>query len=219
MLDQRISGIYAITPDLTDTQKLVLLTQQAITGGVKLVQYRNKTADRILRLEQATLLFQLCQKFNIPLIINDDLDLVIKIGADGVHLGAEDITVTEARYRLGPEKIIGASCYNQISIAIEAETLGADYAAFGAFFISNTKPFAVAASKNLLYQAKQCLQIPVVAIGGITSENIVELVYRGADAVAVSRFLFNSVNTQSEAKKLSCIFERTKYSTNHLNET
>lgn len=218
MSHPRISGIYAITPDLTDTTNLVMLTQQALTGGVQLVQYRNKTADNILKLEQATLLSYLCQKFNTPLIINDDLDLAIKVDADGVHLGMEDITVTEARRRLGPGKIIGASCYNQLRYAIEAENHGADYAAFGAFFVSITKPGAVSASISLLCKAKQYLQIPVVAIGGIDSENIAELIYKGADAVAVSRSLFNSVNTQFEAKKLSCIFKQTKYSTNHLNE-
>jgi thiamine-phosphate pyrophosphorylase len=218
MSHPRISGIYAITPDLTDTTNLVMLTQQALTGGVQLVQYRNKTADNILKLEQATLLSYLCQKFNTPLIINDDLDLAIKVDADGVHLGMEDITVTEARRRLGPGKIIGASCYSQLRYAIEAENHGADYAAFGAFFVSITKPDAVSASISLLCKAKQYLQIPVVAIGGIDSENIAELIYKGADAVAVSRSLFNSANTQFEAKRLSCIFKQIKYSTNHLNE-
>ena len=214
----RISGIYAITPDLIDTTNLVKLTQQALSGGVQLVQYRNKTADNALKLEQATLLSYLCHEFNTPLIINDDLDLAIKVGADGVHLGIEDITVAEARRRLGPGKIIGASCYNKLKYAIEAEDHGADYAAFGAFFVSITKPDVVSASINLLYEAKQYLQIPVVAIGGIDSENIVELIYKGADAVAVSRSIFNSANTQFEAKKLSCIFKQTEYSINHLNE-
>ena len=218
MSHPRISGIYAITPDLTDTTNLVMLTQQVLTGGVQLVQYRNKTADNILKLEQATLLSYLCQKFNTPLIINDDLDLAIKVDADGVHLGMHDITVTEARRRLGPGKIIGASCYNQLRYAIEAENQGADYAAFGAFFVSITKPGAVSASISLLCKAKQYLQIPIVAIGGIDSENIAELIYKGADAVAVSRSLFNSTNTQFEAKRLSCIFKQTKYSANHLNE-
>jgi len=115
----RISGIYAITPDLIDTTNLVMLTQQALIGGVQLIQYRNKVADNTLKLEQATLLSNLCHEFNIPLIINDDLDLAIKVGADGVHLGIEDITVAEARRRLGPEKIIGASCYNKFRYAIE----------------------------------------------------------------------------------------------------
>lgn len=214
----RISGIYAITPDSIDTTNLIMLTQQALTGGVQWVQYRNKTAGKTLKLEQATLLSNLCQKFNATLIINDDLDLAIKVGAAGVHLGIEDITVDEARCRLGPGKIIGASCYNQLRYAIKAENHGADYAAFGAFFVSITKPNAVSAPINLLCQAKQNLQIPVVAIGGIDSENIADLTYKGADAVAVSKSLFNSVNTQSEAKKLVRIFKHTKYSINHLNE-
>ena len=204
----RISGIYAITPDLIDTTNLVMLTQQALIGGVQLIQYRNKVADNTLKLEQATLLSNLCHEFNTPLIINDDLDLASKVGADGVHLGIEDITVAEARRRLGPEKIIGASCYNKFRYAIEAENNGADYVAFGAFYISSTKPGAVSAPINLLCKAKQCLQIPVVAIGGINSENIVELIYKGADAVAVSRSIFNSINIQLETKKLSCIFKR-----------
>jgi thiamine-phosphate pyrophosphorylase len=214
----RISGIYAITPDLIDTTNLVMLTRQALTSGVQLVQYRNKIANNTVKLEQATLLSNLCHEFNTPLIINDDLDLAIRVGADGVHLGIEDITVVEARRRLGPEKIIGASCYNQLRYAIEAENYGADYVAFGAFYASSTKPGAVSAPISLLCQAKQHLQISVVAIGGIDSENIVELICKGADAVAVSRSIFNSISTQLETKKLSCIFKQTKYSINHLNE-
>ncbi len=204
----RISGIYAITPDLIDTTNLVMLAQQALIGGVQLIQYRNKIADNTLKLEQAILLSNLCHEFNTPLIINDDLDLAIEVGADGVHLGVEDITVVEARRKLGPGKIIGASCYNKLRYAIEAEKHGADYVAFGAFNTSSTKPGAVSAPINLLCKAKQCLQIPVVAIGGIDSENIAELIYKGADAVAVSRSIFNSINIQLETKKLSCIFER-----------
>ena len=206
MSNPRISGIYAITPDLIDTTNLVMLTQQVLISGVQLIQYRNKIADNALKLEQAALLSTLCHEFNTPLIINDDLDLAIKVGADGVHLGIEDITVVEARRRLGPGKIIGASCYNKLRYAIEAENHGADYVAFGSFYISSTKSGAVSAPISLLCKAKQRLQIPVVAIGGIDSENIVELIYKGADAVAVSRSIFNSINIQLETKKLSCIF-------------
>ena len=218
MSHPKISGIYAITPDLIDTTNLVMLTQQVLISGVQLIQYRNKIADNALKLEQAALLSTLCHEFNTPLIINDDLDLAIKVGADGVHLGAEDITVVEARRRLGPGKIIGASCYNKLRYAIEAENYGADYVAFGSFYISSTKPGAVSAPISLLHKAKQCLQIPVVAIGGVDSENIVELAYKGADAVAISSSIFNSINIQLETKKLSCIFKQTKYSINNLNE-
>ncbi|MBL79972.1 MAG: thiamine phosphate synthase [Nitrosomonadaceae bacterium] len=215
MLDGRVSGIYAITPDLVDTANLAILIQQALVGGVSLVQYRNKIASNALKLEQATLLSYLCHKFNTPLIINDDIDLAIKVGADGVHLGVEDVAVSEARNKLGPEKIIGASCYNQVRYAIEAESQGANYVAFGAFFTSTTKPDAVITSIDLLCQAKQYLQIPIVAIGGINSGNIEELVHKGADAIAISSSLFKSSNMKIEARKIACIFKKTKLSINN----
>ncbi len=213
-----ISGLYAITPDVIDTANLVTLTQQALTGGVQLIQYRNKAANSVLQLEQAASLVRLCRKFHVPLIINDDLDLAVEVGADGVHLGMEDMAVTEARRRLGPGKIIGASCYNQLKYAVEAEQHGANYVAFGTFFVSITKPGAATVSINLLYQAKQCLHIPIVAIGGITSDNAAELIHQGADAVAVSNSLFSAIDVQSEAKKISCLFKQTKYPSCHFNE-
>jgi len=213
-----ISGLYAITPNEVDTANLVRLTQQALTGGVRSIQYRNKTADSVLQLEQAASLVRLCREFHVPLIINDDLDLAVEVGADGVHLGMEDMAVTEARRRLGPGKIIGASCYNQLRYAVEAERHGANYVAFGTFFVSITKPGAATVSINLLYQAKQHLHIPIVAIGGITSDNAAELIHQGADAVAVSNSLFGAVDVQSEAKKISCLFKQTKYPICHLNE-
>jgi len=213
-----ISGLYAITPNEVDTANLVRLTQQALTGGVRSIQYRNKTADSVLQLEQAASLVRLCREFHVPLIINDDLDLAVEVGADGVHLGMEDMAVTEARRRLGPGKIIGASCYNQLRYAVEAERHGANYVAFGSFFVSITKPGAATVSIDLLYQAKQHLHVPIVAIGGITSDNAAELIHQGADAVAVSNSLFGAVDVQSEAKKISCLFKQTKYSICHLNE-
>ncbi len=213
-----ISGLYAITPNEVDTANLVRLTQQALTGGVRSIQYRNKTADSVLQLEQAASLVRLCREFHVPLIINDDLDLAVEVGADGVHLGMEDMAVTEARRRLGPGKIIGASCYNQLRYAVEAERHGANYVAFGTFFVSITKPGAATVSIDLLYQAKQHLHVPIVAIGGITSDNAAELIHQGADAVAVSNSLFSAVDVQSEAKKISCLFKQTKYPICHLNE-
>ena len=218
MSHPEISGLYAITPDMIDTDNLVTLTQQAFTGGAQLIQYRNKAADSVLQLEQAASLVRLCRKFHVPLIINDDLDLAVEVGADGVHLGMGDMAVTEARRRLGPGKIIGASCYNQLKYAVEAERHGANYVAFGTFFASITKPGAAIVSINLLYQAKQYLHIPIVAIGGITSDNAAELIHQGADAVAVSSSLFDAIDVQSEAKKISCLFKQIKYSSCHFNE-
>lgn len=218
MLQPRIEGLYAITPDVADTADLVALIQQALASGARLVQYRNKTADATLRLEQAQALVNLCRKFKVPLIINDHLDLAIEVGAEGVHVGREDASVTAARRRLGSGKIVGVSCYNRLESAIEAERQGADYVAFGAFFVSATKPGAVTAPIGLLSQAKQKLHVPVVAIGGITPHHAAELIRQGADAIAASNALFGTPGTQSAAENFSRLFTQARYSIHHSYE-
>lgn len=205
----RISGLYAITPDVANTAKLIAMTQQALAGGARLVQYRNKLADDALRLAQASALLQLCRTCNVPLIVNDQVDVAVAIGADGVHLGREDVAITgvaAVRRRLGAGKIIGVSCYNQLGAAIEAEQQGADYVAFGTFFISATKPGAVVAATDLLRQARQKLSIPIVAIGGITPDNAAALTAQGADAVAVINALFGAPDIRAVAEKFSRLF-------------
>jgi thiamine-phosphate pyrophosphorylase len=199
----RISGLYAITPDGIDTKKLLVMTQKALAGGAKLIQYRNKIADAQLRHKQAEKLHHLCREYDVPLIINDHLDLALKIGAEGLHVGHNDISINEARKTLGNTKIIGASCYNRIELAMKAENQGADYVAFGAFFASVTKPDAVAAPLELLCLAKQKLRKPVVAIGGITLLNANLLIERGGDAIAVSDALFGTQDVQSTAQSFS----------------
>ena len=210
-----IDGLYAVTPDVADSANLVTMTQQVLAGGARLVQYRNKTANIALRLEQARLLAHLCRKFNVPFIVNDHPDLAAEVGADGVHLGQEDASVTETRLKLGHGKIIGVSCYDRLELAVEAERQGADYVAFGAFYVSITKPGATAASIDLLRHAKRKLHIPLVAIGGITSNNAAELIHQGANAVAVSNALFGARNIQSAAEKFSQLFKQTSHSFPH----
>ena len=218
MLPPRIEGLYAITPDVVDTADLVVMTQQVLAGGACLVQYRNKTADTALRLEQAQALVNLCQKYNAPLIINDHLDLAAEVDAAGVHVGREDISVTAARRRLGPGKIIGVSCYNRLESAVEAERQGADYVAFGAFFVSATKPGAVTAPIDLLLQAKQKLHVPVVAIGGITPHHAVGLIRQGADAIAASNALFGVPDIQSTAENFFRLFKQIRHPIHHTYE-
>lgn len=201
-----VNGLYAITPDVPDTVKLVTMTQRVLEGGARTVQYRNKIVNIALRLEQARLLAHLCRKFNVPLIVNDHPDLAVEIGAHGVHLGRGDVSITEARRKLGPGKIIGVSCYDRLTLAEEAECQGADYVAFGAFFASITKPGAAAAPIDLLLHAKRKLHIPVVAIGGITATNATKLIGPGADAVAVSNALFGARDIRSAAEKFSRLF-------------
>ena len=201
-----ISGLYAITPDCIETDNLLVITQKALAGGAKLIQYRNKTADARLRHKQAEKLHHLCREHDVPLIINDHLDLALKIGADGLHLGRHDISIGEARRALGNNKIIGASCYNQIELAVKAEDQGADYVAFGAFFASITKPNAVTAQLELLCLAKQKLRKPIVAIGGITLLNANVLIECGSDVIAVSNALFGAQDIQSAAQSFSQLF-------------
>jgi thiamine-phosphate pyrophosphorylase len=182
------------------------MVEAALKGGVAAVQYREKTGDVGLRHEQASELLPLCQRYQAPLIINDDLRLADLTGADGVHLGREDSSLREARLILGPDKIIGASCYQSLAHAQQAQTMDADYVAFGSFYASSTKPHALRAPLQLLRDSAE-LNIPVVAIGGITLENAVQLIEAGADAIAVIAALFDAPDIEMAARELNCLFE------------
>ncbi len=201
-----INGLYAIMPDSTDTANLLAMTEQVLGGDATVVQYRNKIADAALREEQAYLLAQLCRKYQVLFIINDHVDLAIAVNADGVHLGQDDCCISDARKKLGGGKIIGISCYNQLDLAIDAAQQSADYVAFGAFYASSTKPDAVTASTELLYKAKQEMNVPIVTIGGITLTNAAALIDLGADAIAVSNALFGAQDIQLAAKAFSQLF-------------
>jgi thiamine-phosphate pyrophosphorylase len=210
-----ISGLYAITPECADTESLVQQVTQALSGGARLVQYRNKGGDVALRHEQVSELLALCQHFHVPLIINDDIRLADLTGADGVHLGKDDGSVREARLILGPDKIIGVSCYNDLQLALDAEAHGANYVAFGSFFPSPTKPGAATAPLTLLHEAKGSLNIPLVAIGGITADNVTPLIEAGADAVAVISSLFDSPDIGAAASRFAILFEKSIHHTLH----
>jgi len=210
-----IGGLYAITPECADTESLVQRVRQALSGGARLVQYRNKGDDVALRHEQVSELLSLCRHFHVPLVINDDIRLADLTGADGVHLGKDDGGVREARLILGPDKIIGVSCYNDLRRALDAEAHGANYVAFGSFFPSTTKPGAAAAPLSLLREAKHSLNIPVVAIGGITADNVAPLIEAGADAVAVISALFDGDNVGAAARRFAVLFEKPTHPTLH----
>jgi thiamine-phosphate pyrophosphorylase len=204
---KRIYGLYAITPDMADTDELVRRARLAMRGGARVVQYRNKSADVALRLAQTLALKQAAGEFGVTFIINDDAQLALQVGADGVHLGAADGSVAAARALLGAEKIIGVSCYNHILAARQAVAAGADYVAFGAFFASSVKPDAVAADAGLLRQARAELSLPLVAIGGITAQNAAPLIKAGADAVAVISALWGAQDIQAAAREFSMLFD------------
>ncbi len=147
------------------------------------MQYRDKKPIDARLLAKA--LVQLCHQFEVPLIINDDVELALAVGADGVHLGESDGSIQQARVELGGNAIIGVSCYNNIERAVDAQRQGANYVAFGRFFASSTKPLAAPAQLETLTKAKKMMTIPVVAIGGILPENGRDLIHAGADILAV----------------------------------
>ena len=208
MTTKRINGLYAITPDESDTDALVYKVRLALQGGTRVLQYRNKIVGTELKFQQAQALRHLCGEFNVTYIINDDAQLALQVNADGVHLGANDGSVAAARELLGEKKIIGVSCYNELSLAHEAVRQGADYIALGAFFLSGTKPDALKADMNLLARARAELNLPVVAIGGITHQNGASLIEAGADALAVISALWNAPNIQTSAQKFSSLFSK-----------
>jgi len=202
-LSARISGLYSITPDEQDTAELLRKTRLALLGGARVLQYRNKTAGAALRLEQASALRELTHEFSVPLVINDDVVLAQQVEADGVHLGGEDGSVAAARLVLGKTKLIGVSCYNRAALGREAVQQGADYVAFGSFFASTVKPGAVAASPDLLRQARREIGVPLVAIGGITVGNAAQLLEAGANALAVISAVFSVADIQNAARQFS----------------
>lgn len=201
------SGIYALTPETADTEHLLTLVEAALVGGVAAVQYRDKSGDVARRHEQASELVTLCRQFGAPLIINDDLRLADLCDADGVHLGREDGTVREARIILGKHKLVGASCYQDVELALAAQAAGASYVAFGSFFPSSTKPEAGRADVMLLQQATAALRVPIVAIGGITLANASQLLDAGADSLAILSALFGAPDVRAAAHDLNHLFE------------
>ena len=185
-----LRGLYLITPDEPDTGRL-LDRVRAVLGQAALLQYRNKVADAALRQRQMTALLPLCRAAGVPLIANDDADLAVAVGADGVHLGENDGDPAAVRARLGANAIIGVSCYDDLARARAAAAAGASYIAFGAFFPSTTKPNARRATPGLLRDSA-ALGLPRVAIGGITPDNARDVIAAGADLVAVISGVFDA---------------------------
>jgi len=201
-------GLYVLTDcENHSWNELLEKTETILNTGIALLQYRNKKDNADVRLEQAEKLQHICRHYNVPLIINDDMDLVKKINAEGIHLGNEDLPCAAARKQFGAEYIIGISCYNSLASAIKSEHDGADYVAFGSFYPSKTKPGAVSADPELLQSAREHITLPVVAIGGITPENALPLLKAGADILAVSRALYNSENPGYQVCKFNQLFE------------
>lgn len=206
-LRTRLHGLYAITPDWPDTRRLLAVTEAILDAGCRLLQYRNKAASACHRQEQAVALRGLTRRFGALLIINDDLELAQFCEADGAHLGENDGELAQARARLGPDRILGASCYQAPHLAQRAIQAGADYVAFGSFFPSPSKPQARQARLELLATAGKPGKRPVCAIGGITPDNAQPLVKAGADMVAVISALYHAPDPAQATRQFISYFE------------
>ncbi|MCW8854538.1 MAG: thiamine phosphate synthase [Gammaproteobacteria bacterium] len=201
---QKLSGLYVITDEHLITEKDFSQTVElALQGGASIVQYRDKSNNREKRRYQANALRELCNQYCATLIINDDIQLAIETDADGVHIGSNDESLANAREQLGENKIIGVSCYDNFSLALTAEQTGANYVAFGSFYLSSIKPDAKKADTELLKKAREQLQIPVCAIGGINSENAALLIDAGADMLAVITDIFTHEDPKTASKNIS----------------
>jgi len=198
-------GLYAITQTENKSgDSIINDVISAIKGGAVIVQYRDKNPLDAVFL--ASELVKICHQHQVPLIINDDIELAARVGADGVHIGKEDGAIAQARRRLGADAIIGVSCYNFVGQALDAQNQGATYVAFGRFFPSTSKPLAAPAHIETLRQAKLLLTLPIVAIGGILPENGASLLAAGADFLAVIGGLFESQPEQS-ARAYQALFD------------
>ncbi|WP_067868076.1 thiamine phosphate synthase [Neptuniibacter marinus] len=198
-----LSGLYGITDSvlMPTLDQMLIQVELSILGGARLIQYRDKSSDSVKRQNEASALNNLCQSYNVALIINDDIELALSTGAAGVHLGQSDGELKEARDKLGNDAIIGITCHDSLTLAEKAEQQGADYVAFGAFFQSKTKPHAKPAPFELIHLAKEKLNLPVVAIGGISVDNASKIIAAGADMVAVIHALYAQNDIKAAAQQ------------------
>ena len=190
----RLRGLYAITPESFDLKHV----EQALEGGAVMLQYRRKEHDAA----HAREVVALARRYGVPVIVNDSVELALEVDAAGAHLGRDDGDLAAARRRLGP-RILGASCYNDPTLAQAAVRAGADYVAFGSVFPSPTKPAAVRAPLSLF---SRHLGVPLAAIGGITLENAAQVIAAGADLLAVITDLFEAPDISRRAAQYQELF-------------
>ena len=202
-----IKGLYAITPDCDDTPLLVDKVAEAVESGVSILQYRNKVATAQLKKQQATLIKDICDQRKVPFIINDDVALCDTLDADGVHLGKYDSTIDDVRQILGPDKIIGISCYNDGKRVETMLSKACDYVALGACFPSSTKPNAPHASSEFIKKVMTQTSKPVVAIGGINLDNCRSVLNCGVSAIAVVNEIFTSQDISQTVKTFNEILK------------
>ncbi len=200
--DKKAMLLYAVTDRMwTGKQTLYEQVEDALRGGVTCVQLREKELSDDEFLKEAMGINELCRKYNVPFFINDNVEVALKCGADGIHVGQEDMEAGAVRKLVGDNMIIGVSVHS-VKEALEAVTNGADYLGVGAVFSTSTKLDADVLSMQTLYDICDAVDVPVVAIGGLTKENISELAGCGVDGVALVSAIFAAENIENECREL-----------------
>jgi thiamine-phosphate pyrophosphorylase len=206
------AGLYGVTPEWDDTERLIGAVRLAASGGMRALQLRRKKASPVLRKAQARALAPVCHALNLVFIINDDWQLALEVGADGAHLGRDDDEVAIVRQQ-APNLLLGASCYDELDRARRLLDVGVDYIALGSVFVSSTKPEAARVPLSFLRQARQLAQqyaMPrpaVVAIGGIGPHNAAMTAQAGADVLAVISALFEAPSIRDAAAICSAPYQ------------
>ena len=180
--------------------------KEALDGGVTFLQLREKQIDSELFLQEAQELKELCKQYQVPFVINDDVELALKVDADGVHVGQSDMEAGDVRAKLGPDKIIGVSAQT-VEQALLAQERGADYLGVGAVFHTDSKADAADISHETLKAITEAVDIPVIAIGGISKENVSELSGTGICGIAVISAIFAEKDIKNATKKLKKLTE------------
>lgn len=194
--------LYAVT-DRSWLNGRILYEQveEALKGGVTFVQLREKNLDDTAFLQEAKEIKELCARYNVPFVINDNVDIAAEIDADGVHVGQSDMEAGDVRKKLGPDKIIGVSAQT-VEQALRAQAHGADYLGVGAVFPTGSKADAVEVSHDTVREICRAVDIPVIAIGGITRENVIELKGTGICGIAVISAIFGQQDIEEAARTL-----------------
>lgn len=198
-------SLYLVTDHYVDPEVFCAIVEQAVRNGVTLLQLREKTASTRNFFELALRVKQIASLHQVPLIINDRVDVALAVDADGVHVGQEDLPVAIARHLLGPDKILGATAAT-VEGALKAEADGADYIGSGAVYPTTTKFGKVLLPLDTLAKIKQAVGIPVVAIGGINAENLLPLREIGVDGVAVVSAIMNSSDPENATRQLIALW-------------
>lgn len=180
--------------------------EKALKGGATFIQLREKTLDKKSFQEEAAAIKTLCQSYHVPFVINDEVDVALYVGADGVHVGQKDMEAGEVRRKLGPDKIIGVSA-KTVEQALLAQEQGADYLGVGAVFSTSSKADATEVSHDTLQAICKAVDIPVVAIGGINRDNVLQLKGRGVSGIAVISAIFAQEDITQAAKELKKLSE------------